>query len=125
MEIIDKIFPITILLLDVVNSILHAFGCYLLVVLYRSNRRKSTQNAYLINVSSNELIWSLLSIIKDVLGAIASRNQDLRILGTIFWYIHLFIWSGGVCMVVRECSFILVTGGRAGFLPTLYTFHDP
>ena len=99
----DRIIGITIFLLDVINSSLHIFGCYLLIYSYRTQRRKSTQDVFLINLAFIEFIWNFMSVIRDVFAIFIEL-----VLG--FWYIHLFLWTGGLCMVIT--SLFLLTADR-------------
>ena len=57
-----------LLCLGVLNVLLHGLGCSLLILIYRKERRKTTQQVCIINLAVIEAIYSFVLVVRDTNG---------------------------------------------------------
>ena len=99
---------IILLPLEILNSIAHGIGSYLLISLHKSERRKTTQRVCLINLSVNECAWNILVTIRGIIKIIDNYCYDDQRFDLAFWCIDAFIGTGGNYIIISSMFLLTV-----------------
>ena len=72
------------------NVLLHAIGLYLLLSLYKGDR-KCPQELYLINLSTSELVWNLVAVSRDIIKMICLLGDETELLDKVKWSLFIIL----------------------------------
>ena len=84
---------VALLSLEIMNTLIHTVGCYLLLVLHRSapQDRRTTQTVFILNLAFSEFIWNLAASIRDFVKVFRLLGYNINNLNMAFSCIDRFL----------------------------------
>lgn len=105
--------PLYWLLIDtgqcLTNNILHSIGGYLLIHIYR-NQRKTPQKLILINLAISELLRNFVHLLHEIIDIARKYEQHESFFVEAHHYVQFVRKSG--CMLQVYCAMLILTGDR-------------